>query len=155
LTFELLGRPIPEPERVVAFLDSRRREDGGFVEIGAMKRSGANPTAAAIGAWEVLGGKPPNDVSAAAIDFLSALVSSEGGLCANSRVPLADLLSTFTGAWTLHRLGALDRLELAQVRSYADSLEQPDGGFRGGLWDDNVDVEYTFYGLGVVGLPQV
>jgi hypothetical protein len=26
------------------------------------------------------------------------------------------------------------------------------GGFRGGLWDEGVDVEYTFYGLGVLGL---
>ena len=24
----------------------------------------------------------------------------------------------------------------------------PSGGYRGGLWDDTADVEYTFYGLG-------
>ena len=27
-----------------------------------------------------------------------------------------------------------------------------DGGFMGGLWDDQVDVEYTFYGVGVLAL---
>jgi geranylgeranyl transferase type-2 subunit beta len=154
LTYELLGAPLPEPERVLAFLQSRRREDGGFVEIGPMKRSGTNPTAAAVGAWEVLGGKPPADVASGVIDLLAGLVSPEGGLAANSRVPLGDLLSTFTGAWTLHRLGALDRLDRDEVLSYAASLEQPGGGFRGGLWDDRVDVEYTFYGLGVMGLLQ-
>ena len=35
---------------------------------------------------------------------------------------------------------------------YARSLEGADGGFRGGLWDERSDVEYTFYGLGVLGL---
>ena len=26
------------------------------------------------------------------------------------------------------------------------------GGFRGGVWDERADVEYTFYGLGVLSL---
>ena len=71
---------------------------------------------------------------------------------ARGRAPLADLLSTFTGAWTLHQLGALDRLDTAAVRRYAEGLEVPGGGFRGGLWDDHTDVEYTFYGLGTLAL---
>ncbi|HZT82766.1 MAG TPA: hypothetical protein VFA26_21225 [Gemmataceae bacterium] len=66
--------------------------------------------------------------------------------------PLADLLSTFTGCWTLAQLGGLDRIDTAAAREYAHSLEGPAGGFRGGLWDERCDVEYTFYGLGVVGL---
>jgi geranylgeranyl transferase type-2 subunit beta len=78
--------------------------------------------------------------------------SAEGGLRANGRVPLADLLSTFTGAWTLAELSALDRLDAADLRHYAEAAEQPHGGFRGGLWDEGADVEYTFYGLGVLGL---
>ena len=32
------------------------------------------------------------------------------------------------------------------------SLERAEGGFHGGLWDDGHDVEYTFYGLGVLAL---
>ncbi len=28
----------------------------------------------------------------------------------------------------------------------------PAGGFRGGLWDDRADVEYTFYGLGCLAI---
>ena len=80
------------------------------------------------------------------------MASPEGGLRANGRVPLADLLSTFTGAWTLAELGALDRLDAAEARHYALAAEQPHGGFRGGLWDEGCDVEYTFYGLGVLGL---
>jgi geranylgeranyl transferase type-2 subunit beta len=86
-------------------------------------------------------------------EFLAAMASEdEGGLRANARAPLADLLSTFTAAWTLDQLGALGRLDTASVLDFAHSLEQPGGGFRGGLWDDGSDVEYTFYGLGVLGL---
>ena len=44
------------------------------------------------------------------IDFLTEMRSEEGGLRANGRIPIADLLSTFTGGWTLYQLGALDRL---------------------------------------------
>jgi geranylgeranyl transferase type-2 subunit beta len=76
----------------------------------------------------------------------------EGGLRANDRAPLSDLLSTFTGSWTLAQLGALDRLEIESVREFVESLELSAGGFRGGLWDDRADVEYTFYGLGVLAL---
>jgi geranylgeranyl transferase type-2 subunit beta len=38
------------------------------------------------------------------------------------------------------------------VLAYASSLARPEGGFGGGLWDDGCDVEYTFYGLGVLAL---
>jgi len=62
------------------------------------------------------------------------------------------LLSTFTAAWTLEQLGGLDRLDTQQVRRYAEALQRPEGGFHGGLWDEGHDVEYTFYGLGVLAL---
>jgi hypothetical protein len=57
LCFELLGRPMPDPDRVLTFVASRRREDGGYVEVAAMRRSGANPTAAAIGLLQLLRGR--------------------------------------------------------------------------------------------------
>jgi geranylgeranyl transferase type-2 subunit beta len=78
--------------------------------------------------------------------------SPEGGLRANARAPLADLLSTFTGCWTLHQLGALDRIDTRAALAFVRSLELPTGGFRGGLWDERTDVEYTFYGLGTLAL---
>jgi geranylgeranyl transferase type-2 subunit beta len=73
-------------------------------------------------------------------------------LRANARAPLADLLSTFTGTWTLAQLGALERIDTEAVLAYAQSLEAAEGGFRGGLWDERTDVEYTFYGLGILAL---
>ncbi|WP_439621744.1 prenyltransferase/squalene oxidase repeat-containing protein [Gemmata sp.] len=152
---QLLDRPTPGPERLAAFVKSRRRPDHGYVEISAMKRSGTNPTAAGVGVLQILG-ELDDDAGTGTANFLAALVSPfEGGLRANDRIPAADLLSTFTGGWSLDQLGAADRLDWAAVRGYAAECERPIGGFRGGLWDDRTDVEYTFYGLGALALAAL
>jgi geranylgeranyl transferase type-2 subunit beta len=153
LCYELLGRSLPHGDDVVRFVQARRREDGGYVEVPAMRRSGANPTAAAIGILQLVRGRdlPPVEVEPA-IGYLAQMPSMEGGLRANDRVPLADLLSTFTGCWTLAQLGALDRINTRQAFQYVKSLERPEGGFPGGIWDEGADVEYTFYGLGSLAL---
>jgi len=151
LALELLGNPVPNPERVLAFLASRHRA-GGYVEIPQMKRSGTNPTAAAIGTLQILGGLDDRAREGVANFLFGLLAESEGGIRANDRIPTADLLSTFTGSWTLADVGGLERLNASAIRAYAESLQAPDGGFRGGLWDDGRDVEYTFYGIGVLGL---
>lgn len=153
LCWQLLGRPMPRAADVVRFIHSRRRDDGGFVELAPMRRSGTNPTAGAVGTLQLADPSALTpEVRAGVCDFVARMPSWEGGLRAHDRIPLADLLSTFTGAWTLAQLSALDRLDADAVRRYARSLEQPDGGFRGGTWDQGADVEYTFYGLGVLGL---
>jgi geranylgeranyl transferase type-2 subunit beta len=150
LCFELLGRSLPSGDEVLGFVQSRRREDGGYVEVAAMRRSGTNPTAAGIGLLRLLKGRdlPPDDIEPT-IEFLAQMRSEdEGGMRANDRIPLADLLSTFTGCWTLAQLGALERINSRQAFHYVESLERPEGGFLGGVWDEDTDVEYTFYGLG-------
>jgi geranylgeranyl transferase type-2 subunit beta len=154
LCYQMLGKDMPAVDRLRSFIESRRREDGGFVEIAPMKRSGANPTAAAVGVLQILEDSPePFHASAhSVIPFLASMASPEGGMRANARAPLADLLSTFTGTWTLSQLNALDKTGIPALKSYVQSLELSNGGFRGGLWDESTDVEYTFYGLGVLAL---
>jgi geranylgeranyl transferase type-2 subunit beta len=163
LCYQLLGRPIPMAQQAVGFILSRRREDGGFVEVAPMRRGGTNPTAAAIGLLQMVQDPAPDgarlaqdglsaEVRQEVVDFLTAMPSPEGGFRANGRAPLADLLSTFTGLWTLQQLQALDRVDAASALGYVKLLELPGGGFRGGLWDDRTDVEYTFYGLGCLAL---
>jgi geranylgeranyl transferase type-2 subunit beta len=152
LCYQLLGRSLPHPEDVARFIEGRRREDGGYVEVAPMRRSGTNPTAAAVGVLQILGAEEHGAERERVSAFLAAMASAEGGLRANGRAPLADLLSTFTGLWTLQQLGALDRIDTATAFQYVQSLELPAGGFRGGLWDDRTDPEYTFYGLGALAL---
>lgn len=158
LTYELLGRSFPQPADVARFVQSRQREDGGFVEIAAMRRSGTNPTAAAVGTLQLIEGVEGvspllPEIRESVTDYMASMASpAEGGLQANGRAPLADLLSSFTGAWTLAQLGTLDRLDVDGVRAFGESLDLEDGGFRGGLWDEDTDAEYTFYGLGLLAV---
>lgn len=148
---QLIDAPLVEPERMVAFILSQRREDGGFVEIKPMKRSGTNPTAAAVGLLKIVG-RLDDEVRERVVDFLADMQNDEGGLRANTRIPIADLLSTFTGLLTLVDLGAADSIDARAVSRYARSLEQDSGGFLGAAWDQGVDVEYSFYGLATRGL---
>lgn len=157
LCYQMLGRQPPRLADVVRFVASRRRDDGGFVEMAPMRRSGANPTAAAVGLLQIAAEEMPDaleEVRDGVCTFLAGMASPEGGLRANGRAPLADLLSTFTAAWTLQQLGGLHHLDTSQVRNYAESLQRAEGGFHGGLWDEGHDVEYTFYGLGVLSLSS-
>lgn len=155
LCYQLLGRPLPRLADVVRFVASRRRDDGGYVEVAPMRRGGTNPTAAAVGLLQMTADQMPgilDEVRESVIAFFTEMASPEGGLRANGRAPLADLLSTFTAVWSLEQLGGLHRLDVDRVRRYAESLQRPEGGFHGGLWDEGHDVEYTFYGLGILAL---
>ena len=83
------------------------------------------------------------------VRFLAAMQTPEGGLRAHARLPLADLLSTFSGSAALADLGAGGAIDRAAAAGFARGLEQPEGGFRAAAWDGQADVEYTFYGLAV------
>lgn len=152
LVYELMGRDVPQRDQLIRFLHDRQREDGGFVEIAPMKRSGTNPTAAAVALlqkFDALDDEIREDV----LDFLSEVRSQEGGFQANTRIPFADGLSTFTGLLTAQNLGEDDLLPGSKVERFVEtSLELPQGGCRAAAWDDQSDVEYTFYGIGLLGL---
>lgn len=152
LIYELLGRPMPRPNALIQFLYDRQRDDGGFVEIAPMKRSGTNPTAAAAALLTSLGAMEA-DIADDILAFLTDVISAEGGFQANTRIPFADGLSTFTALLTSHDLGRRDLISPDKILNWlGTSIERPEGGFRGAGWDQQADVEYTFYGLGILGL---
>ena len=154
LCLQLIEKPVRHPEAIAKFLQSQAHTDGGYQEIRAAKRPGVNPTAAAIGSLSVLGTLNPNEHEAT-IDFLAEMQADEGGLTANTRIPFADLLSSFTGLLTLADLGAHKQVDLARLRGYAHSMQAPGGGFVGFALDQTADVEYTFYGLATLSLCQL
>jgi len=152
LAYELIGQEVPRPNSLLQFLYDRQRDDGGFVEIGPMKHSGTNPTAAAVALLRKLG-RLDDEVRDDVHGFLRQVRSDEGGFQANKRIPFADGLSTFTGLLTCQDLALDDVLAPSRVLKFlSEWLEFPTGGFRGASWDEQADVEYTFYGLGTLAL---
>ncbi|MEM9828327.1 MAG: prenyltransferase/squalene oxidase repeat-containing protein [Planctomycetota bacterium] len=156
LCLQLAGLPIPHPDRLGDFLLGQAHPDGGFLEIRAAKRAGVNPTAAAIGTLRCIDQLDRIDRQKTA-RFIASGQSDEGGLTANTRIPFADLLSTFTGMWTLADLqrdapDLSDEFDIQKARRYALSMQNPEGGFNGFALDSTADVEYTFYGIGTLAL---
>ncbi len=152
LTYELLGQKMPRRNAMVQFLYDRQRDDGGFVEIAPMRRSGTNPTAAAVALLKQLNAMD-DEIADDVLGFLTDVVSAEGGFQANTRIPFADGLSTFTGLLTAQDLGRRDVIPPDRILNWVTtSIELPTGGFRGASWDQQADAEYTFYGLGILGL---
>ena len=151
ICLELLGHHLPSDDPCVAFLLGQRREDGGFLEVRVAKRSGANPTAAAIGALRTLNALN-EDVAKQAAEFLVDLQSDEGGFQANTRMPLPDVLSTFTSCVTLWEADSLELVDTDRAWRYGFSMARENGGFAGFELDPAEDVEYTFYGLGLLSL---
>ena len=148
---QMVGAGPDEAAAVIKLIRGRQRDDGGFVEIDPMRQGGTNPTAAAVGLLRMLDGLD-DVVRTSAAGFLASMQTPEGGLRANGRIPIADLLSTFTGLVALLDLQAAEKIDKAAAHRYVESLAHPTGGFRAAAWDTAVDVEYTFYGLGTMAL---
>ena len=153
LCHELIEIDVPQLSQIPAFLDSQRHADGGYLEIRVAKRPGVNPTAAAIGTLKTIGRLADGDHQHTAT-FVAQMQTDEGGLAANTRIPFADLLSSFTGLLTLADLDAVTLVDVDAVARYAESMQSPEGGFVGFALDQTTDVEYTFYGLATLALCQ-
>jgi len=152
LAYQLTGQSVPRPNAIIQFLYDRQRDDGGFVEIGPMKRSGTNPSAAAA-AMLIEQGAFDSEIREDLSAFLGDVRGDEGGFQANTRVPFCDSLSTFTALLTIQDGQLTTRYNDETIRTWVEGqLEFPTGGFRAATWDEAADVEYTFYGLGVLAL---
>ena len=106
LVMQLLERPLPHAEDVVRFLKSQQDSEGGWREIRVSKRAGTNPTAAAVATLNILKEQTgaaaiDHDLKELTLDYLCEMQTDEGGIRANTRIPIADLLSSFTGGLTL------------------------------------------------------
>jgi geranylgeranyl transferase type-2 subunit beta len=123
LCWELIDRQEPEPDRVAEFLQSQRHVEGGFREIRVAKRAGVNPTAAGIGALKTLGLLDVTREQATA-EFLVDMQTDEGGLSANDRIPMSDLLSSCTGLISLIDLDAVEQLDAPKFVKYVRSMER-------------------------------
>ncbi|MDZ7620005.1 MAG: prenyltransferase/squalene oxidase repeat-containing protein, partial [Patescibacteria group bacterium] len=148
---EMAGQPMENGDQIAAFVRGRQREDGGFVELPVMRRSGVNPTAAAVALLRMMDALDA-PTSERAARYLMDAQGPDGGFRAHSAIPTADLLSTMTGLVALGDLRAWHHMELASVRRFVNSLALPGGGYLAATLDDQPDTEYAFYGIAASAL---
>ena len=151
LCYDQVGARPPDRRRLRAFLRGRQCADGGFSETGHAETGSTNATAAGIG-LAALTGLLALPMIPPALRFLAGTQSPMGGFVATGRVPMPDLLSTFTVVVALTEARAAGQVDLAAAAAFAESCADAAGGYRAAPWDDAADVEYTFYGLGCRGL---
>ena len=138
-------------EGVAAALRPLRRGDGGFAESVRGKHGHTNATAAALASLWITG-EADAEALGSALDFLAARQTADGGFCAHAGIRSADLLSTFTALLSLAILGRTD-VDLAGVARFLRQVARPGGGFAATTdAAAPVDVEYTWYGVGLACL---
>jgi hypothetical protein len=146
-TYQDLAREMPNPQNMVACIQSLRAEDGGYANQKNLPMGLTPSTAAAATLLRQLGEDVPETLG----QWLLARCRPEGGFFATPMAPLPDLLSTATA---LHALAGM-HIDFSQVKEpcldFIDTLWSSKGGFYGTWEDDVLDCEYTFYALLALG----
>lgn len=139
------------PPRVIELIRSLKRletPDGAWSNAPGLPVGALNATAGAVTLICRLGFPVNQQVG----DWLLARQHPQGGFLAAPGAPLPDLLSTATA---LHALACLERRISSGVHErcldFIDTLWSAEGGFHGHWADDDLDAEYTFYGLLALG----
>ena len=142
------GLTFPDPDRVADCLASLATDDGAWSNDTILPVPNVPATAAAITLCRNLRQPIPENTA----DWLLGCFQLEsGGFLPFPGAPMPDLLTT---AVALH---ALDGLQVPfeklkdPLLDYIDSLWTAEGGFHGTWDDDDLDVEYTYYGLLALG----
>lgn len=141
------GREAPDSMGVAASLEALRAPDGGWANDAELPVANVPATAAAVTLLRNL----HQPVPAGTGDWLLGCLHPAGGFVAFPGAPLPDLLTT---AVALHTLDGL-QVDFAKIREslldYVDTLWTAEGGFHGSWEDDDLDIEYTYYGLLALG----
>lgn len=141
------GLDVPGREQFADCLNSLQTPDGGWSNEPGMAQGTASASAAAVVVSRCL--QLPIPLTAA--PWLIECAHPDGGFRPFPDAPIPDLLST---AVSLHALEALqaDYSHLKEpCLDFVDSLWVNDGGFHGHWADDDLDLEYTYYGLLALG----
>jgi prenyltransferase beta subunit len=135
-------------EGVVASFEGLKTGDGGWGNDRQQRVGATNATAAVMTTlrqWDIAPGH-------GACEWLLQQCHPMGGFLANPMAPIPDLLSTATA---LHALAGVQHVLSDGVSErcldYLDSLWTNAGSFHGHWHEDELDTEYTFYGLLALG----
>ncbi|MCX7871914.1 MAG: terpene cyclase/mutase family protein [Verrucomicrobiae bacterium] len=149
--YENLNSEPPDREKILDCLKNLETPDGGYSNEPNQTHGTTTTTAAAI----VLLKKFNHNSLEKPIDWLMKRYHKGGGFIATPSTAIPDLLSTATSLFALKSAS----FELSSINDscmdFLDSLWDGNGAFRGHWFDEDVDVEYTFYGLLSIGCLAV
>ena len=138
---------LPDEAGVASCLDSLRTPDGAWANDTMIPVPNIPATAAAITLCRNLRLPIPDETPG----WILNSFHPGGGFVPFPMAPLPDLLST---AVALHALDGL-QVEFGEKKEalldFVDSLWTASGGFHGSWEDDDLDIEYTYYGLLALG----
>jgi len=145
--YQDLALELPDPHGLLRCIAALRAEDGGYANQHEMPLGLTPPTAAAAAMLRQLGEPAQPELA----EWLLERCHPEGGFFATPLAPLPDLLSTATA---LHALAGM-HADLGRIREpcldFIDTLWTNDGGFYGSWAEEELDCEYTYYGLLALG----
>lgn len=137
----------PQPLHLLSSIMDLQLHDHSFSNEPGLRQGTVTATAAAITLLRIAEAELPEKTA----DWLLQQALPQGGFLATPGAPLPDLLSTATA---LHALASLE-VDLSPIKEpcldFIDSLWSAQGGFHGHWADDDLDVEYTCYGLLALG----
>lgn len=146
-THDDLGLALADEDRLLKSVLALQLEDGSFVNEPGMRQGTSTATAAAVTLCRQMNHRLDSRTG----EWLLRCFHPGGGFLAAPQAPLPDLLST---AVVLHALDGLEvdfRPHREACLDFVDSLWSAEGGFHGHWADDELDCEYTYYGLLALG----
>ena len=154
LCCQMLGEDLPAAKDAVDAVAALKRCDGGYAELEGQPVSQTSATAAAV-AFLMMQDTLAPEKTAGTAQFIARMQAADGGLKPHAAAGSSDLLSTFTGLLTLAALDGLRSIDTAAVAKFLRGSSHPCGGFLACAGDDSPDVEYTYYGAGILALLRV
>lgn len=140
-------RRPPRAWKLAWSLRALRTADGAWANEPGLAEGSTTATAAAVTFYRHAQITPPSELGR----WLMAQAHPEGGFKAFPRAPMPDLLSTAVALHALDGVQADFRHLKDRLLDYVDSLWNAEGGFHGHWADDELDLEYTYYGLLALG----
>ncbi len=141
------GKEVPESDGIARCLENLKVEGGAWANDVELPVPNVPSTAAAITLCRNLRLPIPDET----VPWLLQSFHPTGGFLPFALAPIPDLLST---AVALHALDGL-QVEFEDKKNlmldFIDSLWTAAGGFHGTWDDDDLDIEYTYYGLLALG----
>ena len=142
------SKTIPAKETIASCLDSLATSDGAWCNDVDIPVPNVPSTSAAVAVCRNLQHPVTDDT----INWLlSCYHQTSGGFLPFPDAPMPDMLTTAVALHTLDALQAPIEPIRETCMDFIDTLWSAEGGFHGNWSDDQLDVEYTYYGLLALG----